>query len=245
MSFDIIICTFSSDWSMRVQNCVDQNHAIEDQVMKDTGKLLQILEESGLRSGSAIYAKGQERARRILEEAISLLGKEGSKGLTMRALARKADIPLSVLQHYFKTRSDVLLAIVSYFGHMYEYETDLIFSDANMPFKERLIEFAKRSFDFSDFTGLFHTIMSEAQTETKSLRPVISSMYDVIMERIDSELAKERPDLNRDDRMKRIAFMMAAIEGLDAFFSDSLDIAAKPDGLEEASLRYLAQIVLG
>lgn len=52
------------------------------------------------------------KARVILDAALALLIEAGDAGLTMRKLAERADMRLSNVQYYFKTRDDVLAAMV-------------------------------------------------------------------------------------------------------------------------------------
>lgn len=51
----------------------------------------------------------------ILEAALKLLIETGDAGLTMRKLAESADMRLSNVQYYFKTRDDVLTAMVAHY----------------------------------------------------------------------------------------------------------------------------------
>lgn len=54
---------------------------------------------------------------KILACALKIIREQGDAGLTMRKIAECADMRLSNLQYYFKSRNDVLIAMVkSYFG---------------------------------------------------------------------------------------------------------------------------------
>ncbi|SLN73927.1 transcriptional regulator BetI [Roseovarius albus] len=60
-------------------------------------------------SDEPLSAKGQM----ILEAALKLLIETGDAGLTMRKLAESAGMRLSNVQYYFKTRDDVLTAMIT------------------------------------------------------------------------------------------------------------------------------------
>lgn len=212
--------------------------------MRDKDELLKILEEYGVKSGAKMYAKGQEKLRLIIEEAISLLDEQGSKGFTMRALARRADIPLSVLQHYFRTRDDVLEALVVFFRQSLTYEVKECFSDTEAPFEWQVRSYIKSAVDYSRYAGLGHTLFSECQTISKPLAPLVEAAYQEALELIENAYAKARPELKREERLRRVAFLLATLEGLTIFLSDQPSMAPSPEGLAKASEAYLLKILL-
>ncbi|MGS4884231.1 TetR/AcrR family transcriptional regulator [Roseibium sp. MB-4] len=53
------------------------------------------------------------KERLILDAALELLIEMGDAGLTMRKLAERTEMRLSNVQYYFKTRDDVLIAMVA------------------------------------------------------------------------------------------------------------------------------------
>ena len=57
-------------------------------------------------------AQGRTRLTQILEEAETILAGQGNAHLTMRQLAANAGISLGNLQYYFKTRKDLIRALV-------------------------------------------------------------------------------------------------------------------------------------
>lgn len=65
------------------------------------------------RKGTAIHAKGHERAESILEAATDTLVEEGYAGLTLRRVAQRAGLSMGNLQYYFPTKQDVVRALLS------------------------------------------------------------------------------------------------------------------------------------
>ncbi len=55
-----------------------------------------------------------ERKQQILQAAINIIVEQGYGALTMRALARADGIKLGALQYHFKTKDDMLRALVGY-----------------------------------------------------------------------------------------------------------------------------------
>ena len=55
-----------------------------------------------------------DRKREILSEAIKIIEDEGYGNLSMRALARASGVKLGALQYHFRTRDEMLRALVAY-----------------------------------------------------------------------------------------------------------------------------------
>ena len=58
------------------------------------------------------YAKTAERRQRILDAALQVFAAHGYRAGSMREVARVADKSLSTLMHHFKTKDDLLLALL-------------------------------------------------------------------------------------------------------------------------------------
>lgn len=212
--------------------------------MRDKDELLQVLADYGVKSGSKMYAKGQEKLRTIVEEAISLLDEEGSKGFTMRALARQVGIPLSVLQHYFKTRDDVLIALVAFFHQTLNYEIRECFANPQEAFDTKLRRYIEDVLDYSQYAGLTHTLFSECQTISKPLAPLVEAAYQEAIDLMELHYAQARPDLEQEERLRRLTFLFASIEGISAFIANQPSMAPSPDGMSESSVAYLMKILM-
>jgi AcrR family transcriptional regulator len=62
-----------------------------------------------------------ERKQQILQAAIDIIIDEGYGSLSMRALARASGIKLGALQYHFRTRDDMLRALVAYIADIYHH----------------------------------------------------------------------------------------------------------------------------
>ena len=58
------------------------------------------------------YAKTAERRQQILDAALQVFAAHGYRAGSMREVARVADMSLSNLMHHFKTKDDLLLALL-------------------------------------------------------------------------------------------------------------------------------------
>lgn len=64
------------------------------------------------RRGTAVLAKGQERVEAILDAATALLADEGHAQLSLRKIAAGAGMSLGNLQYYYRTKQDVVRALL-------------------------------------------------------------------------------------------------------------------------------------
>lgn len=64
------------------------------------------------RPGAGVSAKGQERLAAVLDAATDLLVEEGYAQLSLRKIAARADMRLGNLQYYYRTKQDVIRALL-------------------------------------------------------------------------------------------------------------------------------------
>lgn len=65
-----------------------------------------------------------ERRQQILQSAIDIITDEGYGSLSMRGLARASGVKLGALQYHFRTRADMLRAVVGYIAEAYRQTFD-------------------------------------------------------------------------------------------------------------------------
>jgi AcrR family transcriptional regulator len=69
---------------------------------------------------SGIYAPGQERVVQILETAVAILIEDGIGAVTLREIARRMGIRSGAIYHYYATREELILDMLS--GVLKSYE---------------------------------------------------------------------------------------------------------------------------
>ncbi|MEH6551781.1 MAG: TetR/AcrR family transcriptional regulator [Pseudomonadales bacterium] len=82
-----------------------------------------------------------ERKQQILQAAIDIIAGQGYGALTMRALARASDLKLGALQYHYKTREDMLRALVGYIADEYNKSFELSAGDIESPGIQSVINF--------------------------------------------------------------------------------------------------------
>jgi DNA-binding transcriptional regulator YbjK len=58
--------------------------------------------------GRPLSLRGKKRKAEILDAVLTIVGRDGMAGLSMRALAAEADIPLGATTYYFTTKSELV-----------------------------------------------------------------------------------------------------------------------------------------
>ena len=81
------------------------------------------------------------RRNQILKTAIEMIADEGYAALSMRALARAAQMKLGALQYHFRTSDDLLRAVVSYIANAYDLSFDSLRRKDNPPSVRDLVIF--------------------------------------------------------------------------------------------------------
>ncbi len=59
-------------------------------------------------------SRGEKRRKEIIEAALRLMGRTGRSGLTHRAVAKEAGVPLGATTYYFESREDLLAQTLEY-----------------------------------------------------------------------------------------------------------------------------------
>lgn len=175
------------------------------------------------RKPSSTTEKGLGRALDILQAARQLLAAEGYAGLSMRAVAAQVGMSLSNVQHYYKSKDDLLEALLLYTMEVFQQKIDSI--AARMTGATRIDRFLSTCDMFLEEISdpVTHAIFFELWA--------LASRNAVASKLMDRMLARERkavfhlirglnPDISDDDYMQRAVLMVAQIEGLMLFRLD-------------------------
>lgn len=205
----------------------------------DQQELRAILADFGLRDGAGEYAKGQERLQHIIEEAMVLIETEGLKAFTMRGLARKANITLAHLQHFFKDRSAVLLAISRVFEQAYKREIERIFDDPKRSSREKIDQFLDLHLRHPEQSSLPFSLYSESQTSSPGVAGPMMDAQSFAIEKISIALAADMQDAPDTERQCRVATMLATLQGMHFFYGRNAETSPAPEGFRAACFEHI------
>ena len=112
------------------------------------------VENLKIRARTGIYATGQERVVQILETAVDILIHDGFPAVTLREIARRMGIRVSAISHYYSSREDLLLDVLSGVLNSYEAFFGDLREASDQPAEERLRAFIRAMHDSGPIDAL-------------------------------------------------------------------------------------------
>ena len=107
------------------------------------------------------YATGLARQEELLDAAYELFAAEGFSGVSLRAIAAKAGVSHASLLRYFKSKDDLLLALLSRWEDANSAWVD---RHADLPRPEAILGLARRNAATPGYLPLFAALTGEATT---------------------------------------------------------------------------------
>lgn len=139
-----------------------------------------------------------DKKRTILTAALELLKEDGGAGLTMRKLSERAGMRLSNLQYYFKTREDVLTAMVAlYFGDCEAALRRIAEDTRSLSQSERtravIVEVLHHGHELSDMCRIFRELWA-ISTRSEAIHEQMMCYYRRFAEILTEHVLGEEPD---------------------------------------------------
>lgn len=165
------------------------------------------------------YARGQDGFEQILRAALSVLIEEGHKSLTIRKIAAKCGMNTGLVTYYFKSKSEIIRALLDAVVRSYEDVIDSVFErNNNDPISkfENLIKLILRDITTKKTTILFTELwaMSNHDPFTKD------RLYDLYRREhryFSLAISGINSDLDQEDCDVVATFIMGSLEGLTVF----------------------------
>ena len=107
---------------------------------------MQHVERSLRKKASETTGKGMERARAILAAAREIFARHGYSGLSMRGVATRLGVTLGTVQHYYKTKDELLEAVLLQMLHEYQVDVDRIASQMREASREEQLRESMKYF---------------------------------------------------------------------------------------------------
>lgn len=176
----------------------------------------------------ATTTSGQRKREQILDAAVRVFGTGGSVGVTHRAVATAAEVPLGSTTYYFTDRDDLLLQTM---GHARAAESDrlaAIVEAVEGPVDvDRSVEiltemfFDKTTADPLYDLALFEMFMEA--TRNDALRPVTRAWSEMIGSLVDRVLPPSDPTVPRQQVVQIVACLVDGLM-LEAVSNAELDV---------------------
>ncbi|PDQ34802.1 MAG: hypothetical protein B5766_09435 [Candidatus Lumbricidophila eiseniae] len=157
------------------------------------------------------YAKGRERREAILKTTLEVFSHRGSRGASLRAIARELEISPNLLQHYFSTREELLVEVVS----AWDAENDRLAEGMN--FLSHWLLAIKHNTTIPGLIRLYTALAVETADLNHSARSFIAQRYEIITHKVADDIDRLKrlglcpPD---SDTVRVTRLLIAACEGL-------------------------------
>jgi AcrR family transcriptional regulator len=167
------------------------------------------------RPGTAVREKGQRRVEEILDIATNLIIADGYGPVTMRGIADAADIRLSNLQYYFRTKEDLLAALLQRAIQAYQVALEAAGRRSRGSPQARLrqiIEYLLRDQETKASCQIFWEMWALAGRDP-AIAKIMDHYYDYYIEEIASAIAQVSPGLGKRKAKRQAGLIVALIEG--------------------------------
>ncbi len=151
-----------------------------------------------------------ERKQQILQTAIEIIANEGYGSLSMRALARASGMKLGALQYHFRTRDEMLRALVGYIAAEYRRSFESLTNDGGSPgIREIAMFIVDDSVDDALLTDkLWPQLWAMMQVE-----PLVADLVDEIYVDYMQILERALEDAGSGAPRAEAIFLMSVLEG--------------------------------
>ena len=161
----------------------------------------------------ATTTSGQRKREQILDAAVRVFGTGGSVGVTHRAVARAAEVPLGSTTYYFTDRDALLLQTM---GHARAAESDRLAAiveavDGPLDVDRSVEVLTEMFFDKTTADPLYDLALFEMfmeATRNDALRPVTRAWSAMIGSLVDRVLPASDPAIPRDQVVQIVACLV-------------------------------------
>jgi TetR/AcrR family transcriptional repressor of nem operon len=185
-------------------------------------------------------AKTNEKRERLVESAANLMHRNGMQGPTLAEIAEEADVPLGNVYYYFKTRDDLVQAVIDSWAARF---VDLVGELNEEPGpQQRLKGLARFWADESELIAQAGcpagSLSSDLSKAGPSLRPESSQLFKLLLDWATEQFAS----LGTDSPSEAATIFLAGVQGaslLSAALEDpgpiELEIAHLEDWIDSLS----------
>jgi len=193
--------------------------------------------------------KPHERKLQILDSARHIMVSQGYHKLTMRNLANEVDIKLASLQYHYKSREDLLIALVKKAAQSYEMRLQQFqqqIDEQSQPFEKLLEQMIddlvvnyKDPEENTFFAQLQALSMEEPQAEL-----LVAQMYRGMWQQIVDLILSVNPALSKTETKIRGAMIISILEGSAEFLSNEALYNELPKSFERRIKQWVMELAI-
>jgi AcrR family transcriptional regulator len=175
------------------------------------------VKRSAGRAGSAGRQKGHETAAKIVLAARELLMNEGSAQFSMRNVAARAGVHLANVQYYFKTREDLVHALLEETGARYRASYDSLNASApadRVARFEAVVDFNLKDIATWETRRYFIQLWALLTTLDGDSGRLMRDLYAIDIQQLSDCIADLVPGTDPAEVRRRASVLAALIEGL-------------------------------
>ncbi|GAA0722371.1 hypothetical protein GCM10008905_13780 [Clostridium malenominatum] len=179
---------------------------------------------------------------KILDKALYLIGKNGSFNVPIRAIAKEADVNVSAINYYFRTKDEMLLHIKEFYIENTISAYSILdcdeFSD-----EEKIILLANEIMEYTlKYPGIF-TILKEAMAkkEIDAIDAKIVEITDAMNDKMDRILSKVFKNNNATYQYNRMIFLSSILHPISNM--DTINFDSNMVNDKKQRLDYISYIV--
>lgn len=191
---------------------------------------------------------GRATAVRIVEAAYEILRTGNYENLTMQGVAYRLGIRLSNVQYYFRTRSELIKAIMEYVGNLYDQRYQEILARAGESPAERFraaVEFNFTDIGDPDTRHFFIQLWPLLSTADNYSGELMQRLYEPQLKQLTVMIMELTPQTTRTEARLRAELIAAIFEGLMVTSPASVDTAAHRKRLKAALINTAFSIAIG
>jgi AcrR family transcriptional regulator len=177
-----------------------------------------------------------DRKREILQEAIEMIADEGYGSLSMRALARANGMKLGALQYHFRTREEMLRALVEQIAEVYQQAFDSMGREGESPSIREMAEFV-----LDDSVGdiLLSDRLWPQLWAMQQVEPLVSDLLEDVYAGYMTMLEEALEKKGADSPLAEALCLMSMMEGESLFTGRGRRWESDRGAVRETILKYI------
>lgn len=189
-----------------------------------------------------------ERKLQILDTARHILVSQGYHKLTMRNLANEVGIKLASLQYHYKSREDLLIALVEKTGESYEIRLQEFQQQLNQQGQPstklmgQMIDSLFADHKDPEENKIFSQLQALAMDEPKA-EIMLAQLYKGVWQQLASMILSVNPSLSKTERNIRSAMVISMLEGSGVFISSETLYKELPASFEKRIKQWVIEFV--
>ena len=188
--------------------------------------------------------RGSARVEEILDAARHVLAQEGYAEFSLRRVARRVNIRLSTLQHYFPSRDDLFRAVVE--RTVAAYDAAYVRQSVQWGKTARsklagMVRYLLDDLRHPDTAGFFVEFWARGMRDPDAGR-LLQQAYRHHRDRIRIAMAPLNPSMSGRTAELRALLVAALIEGMTIFIGGQRTRDPSLDGLEEEVTRWILRM---